>query len=39
LHLRHLSSECRQLLKKAGKLCDVNVLEDPKYRIVADNLD
>jgi SulP family sulfate permease len=38
LHLRHLSSECRQLLKKAGDLCDVNVLEDPKYRIAADNL-
>ena len=38
LHLRHLSSECRQLLKKAGDLCDVNVLEDPKYRVAVDKL-
>jgi SulP family sulfate permease len=38
LHLRHLSSECRTLLKKAGNLCDVNVLEDPKYRIADDSL-
>mgnify|MGYP006139029801 CR=1 FL=1 len=38
LHLRHLSPECRQLLKKAGDLCDVNVLEDPNYRVAVDNL-
>jgi SulP family sulfate permease len=38
LHLRHLSPECRQLLKKAGDLCDVNVLEDPKYRVAVDKL-
>jgi len=38
LHLRHLSEDCRVLLKKAGTLCDVNVIEDPKYRIAADEL-
>jgi len=36
LHLRHLSPECRILLKKAGDLVEVNYLEDPKYH-VADN--
>jgi len=36
LHLRHLSPECRILLKKAGDLVEVNVLEDPRYH-VADN--
>jgi SulP family sulfate permease len=38
LHLRHLSPECRQLLKNAGDLCDVNVMEDPKYRVAVDKL-
>jgi len=36
LHLRHLSPECRILLKNAGDLVEVNVLEDPRYH-VADN--
>ncbi|MGS2717948.1 SulP family inorganic anion transporter [Eionea flava] len=38
LHLRHLSPECRQLLKQAGDLCEVNVMEDPNYRVVSDEL-
>lgn len=38
LHLRHLSPECRQLLKKAGSLCEVNVMEDPKYHVATDVL-
>ena len=38
LHLRHLSSECRKLLKKAGSLCEVNVMEDPNYFVVSDEL-
>ena len=38
LHLRHLSPECRKLLKRAGKLCEVNVLEDPDYKVVTDEL-
>ena len=31
LHLRHLSKDCQQLLKKAQGLVEVNVIEDPKY--------
>lgn len=38
LHLRHLSAECRQLLKKAGDLVEVNVLEDPHYVVADDEL-
>ena len=38
LHLRHLAPECVQLLKKAGDLCEANVLEDPNYRVVSDEL-
>ena len=35
LHLRHLSPECRLLLKKAGDLVEVNVIEDPVYSVAA----
>lgn len=38
LHLRHLSPECRQLLKKAGSLVEVNVIEDPVYHVATDEL-
>jgi sulfate permease, SulP family len=38
LHLRHLSPECRKLLKKAGDLVEVNVIEDPKYHVATDAL-
>ena len=38
LHLRHLSPECRKLLKRAGNLCEVNVLEDPDYKVATDEL-
>ncbi|MDK2777551.1 MAG: SulP family inorganic anion transporter [Pseudomonadota bacterium] len=38
LHLRHLSEESRQMLKKAGNLCEVNVIEDPNYRVALDEL-
>ncbi len=38
LHLRHLSPECRELLKKAGDLVEVNVLEDPQYHVADDAL-
>ena len=31
LHLRHLSADCRKLLKNADKIIDVNVMEDPTY--------
>lgn len=38
LHLRHLSDECRHLLKKAGDLVEVNVLEDPRYHVADDQI-
>ncbi|WDE13043.1 SulP family inorganic anion transporter [Thalassomonas haliotis] len=38
MHLRHLSPECRQLMKKAGNLVEVNVIEDPDYHIATDKL-
>jgi len=38
LHIRHLSPECRDLLRKAGNLVEVNVIEDPKYKVASDQL-
>jgi SulP family sulfate permease len=38
LHLKHVSEECRLLLKKAGPLVEVNVVEDPKYHVADDKL-
>jgi SulP family sulfate permease len=37
IHLRHLSKDCARLIKKAEKICVVNVLEDPDYFIAIDN--
>ena len=37
IHLRHLSHDCTKLIKKAEKICVVNVLEDPDYFIAIDN--
>ncbi len=37
IHLRHLSKDCTKLIKKAEKICDVNVLEDPDYFISVDD--
>jgi sulfate permease, SulP family len=36
LHLVHLSSDCQLLLKKAKDMVEVNMIEDPHYRVVAD---
>jgi SulP family sulfate permease len=36
--LRHLSPDCRALLKNAEKIIDVNVDEDPTYRVMADEI-
>jgi len=36
LHLKHLSDECHYLLKKAGDLVEVNVIEDPTYHVAMD---
>lgn len=38
IHLKHLSSDCIKLLKNAEKIIDVNVLEDPTYKVVVDKL-
>ena len=36
IHLKHLSKDCIQLLKDADDIIDVNVLEDPTYKVVVD---
>ena len=36
VHLRHLSADCQKLLKNADKIIDVNVLEDPSYKVMSD---
>ncbi len=38
LHLKHLSPECRNLLHRAKDLVEVNVIEDPTYRVATDEL-
>ena len=38
IHLKHLSPDCRKLLKNADEIIDVNVLEDPNYKLVTDEL-
>ena len=38
LHLRHMSPECKNLLSRAGELCEVNVIEDPTYHVADDKL-
>ena len=38
LHLRHLSRDCRQLLKNANEIIEVNILEDPTYKVAVDKL-
>ncbi len=37
IHLRHLSNDCVKVIKKAEKICEVNVLEDPEYFVAIDN--
>jgi SulP family sulfate permease len=38
VHLRHLSPDCQKLLKNADKIIDVNVLEDPNYKVLVDRV-
>lgn len=38
LHLRHLSPDCRKLLDNADKIIEVNILEDPNYKVATDRL-
>lgn len=35
IHLKHLSSDCIQLLKNAEAVIDVNILEDPTYKVMS----
>jgi SulP family sulfate permease len=36
VHLQHLSKDCRALLQNADAIIDVNVVEDPKYKMAVD---
>lgn len=38
LHLKHLSPDCRQLLRNAESVIDVNIIEDPTYHVAVDKL-
>jgi SulP family sulfate permease len=33
VRLRHLSADCRQLLQNADKVIEVNIMEDPTYKV------
>ncbi len=35
VHLHHLSEDCRQLLQNATGIIEVNIIEDPTYRVVS----
>ena len=36
VHLKHLSPDCRKLLQDAEEIIEVNVLEDPTYKLAVD---
>ena len=38
LHIRHISPECRVLLRKANRYVEINVNEDPRYKVATDQL-
>lgn len=38
LHLRHLSKDCRQLMKNADEIIEVNILEDPTWKVAVDKI-
>lgn len=38
LQIRHLSQDCQELLENAKDLIEVNLLQDPKYRVSDDKL-
>jgi SulP family sulfate permease len=38
LHLKHLSPDCRKLLKNAEDIIDVNVIEDPTYKVMVNKI-
>ncbi|GAC35540.1 SulP family inorganic anion transporter [Paraglaciecola polaris] len=38
LHIRHISAECRALMSKAQDYVEMNLNEDPRYKIATDKL-
>lgn len=38
IHLKHLSPDCHKLLKNAERIIDVNIVEDPTYKLVVDKV-
>lgn len=38
IHLKHLSTDCLKLLKNAEEIIDVNILEDPTYKVVVNKI-
>jgi len=36
IHLKHLSKDCLRLIKNAESLIEVNIIEDPTYKVVVD---
>ena len=38
VHLRHLSQDCHKLLKKAGSLVEIDVQQDPTYKVATNVL-
>ncbi len=38
VHLRHLSKDCILLLKNAEAIIDVNIMEDPSYKVAVDKV-
>ena len=39
LHLQHLSADCRKLIQNADTIIDVNIKEDPTYKVADDALE
>jgi len=38
VHLKHLSPDCKLLLQNADSIIDVNLWEDPTYKVVVDDI-
>ena len=38
IHLKHLSPDCKKLLKNADSIIDINVWEDPTYKVAVDDI-
>lgn len=38
LHLKHLSADCKQLLNNANDIIDINIYEDPSYKVLTDEI-